>query len=132
VATSASRKHEYFTRLSEQPHGALGGTEMTGAVLGGQGQVTKVALGELGLVVHLDFKKGFLQPGHSHPEHESLGYVVNGKLRMVVDGEEEILEAGSGWWHPIGSHHITEALEDSEALEIHLPPRQDILDRFVA
>lgn len=123
--------HEFFWEAASQPTAQLGGTEMTGAQLGGQGETTLLAQGEGALVVLLNFKTGFLQPGHSHPDHESYGYVISGKLRMVVGDVEQTLGPGASWWHPKGMHHITEALEPSQAIEIHVPPREDILDRFV-
>lgn len=122
--------HEFFWEVASQPTAQLGGTEMTGAQLGGRGETTLLAQGEGAVVVLLDFETGFLQPGHSHPEHESYGYVISGKIRMVVGEVERILGPGTSWWHPKGVHHITEALEPSQAIEIHVPPREDILERF--
>ena len=130
MATDRQSGGELWGSPKDQPSAVLGNTEMSGATITGGGKTTLVILGANGMIVHLELKKGFLQPGHSHPEHESLGYVLSGRIRMVVGDSERILSPGESWRHPVGVHHVTEALEDSSALEVHVPLRPDILERF--
>jgi quercetin dioxygenase-like cupin family protein len=120
----------WATRLADQPSTPARGKMVDGQVEFGGGVLTLAAMCTGGMMMHLDLEKGYLQPGHTHPDNESLGYVVTGRLRMVVDGVEAVLEPGDGWFHPKGSWHITEALEDSTGLEIHIPLRPDILERL--
>lgn len=82
------------------------------------------------MAVRLDFEEGYLQPGHAHPEHESIGIVLSGRIRMTVAGEAAVLEAGDTWWHPRDAFHVTEALEPSVAIEIHSPLRADVQARL--
>lgn len=120
----------WASRRQFQPKTLGRGVVRDGRVEPGGGELTLASLCAAGMMVFLDLKKGYLQPGHEHPDHESLGYVISGKIRMVVAGTEAVLEPGDSWRHPRGSFHITEALENSTALELHMPLRHDILDRF--
>jgi mannose-6-phosphate isomerase-like protein (cupin superfamily) len=68
--------------------------------------------------------KGTIDPVHQHDDHESIGYLLSGVMRMVIDGEEYILEQGDAWRHPRGVPHLSEAIEDCVQLEIKSPPRK--------
>jgi quercetin dioxygenase-like cupin family protein len=120
----------WLLKSGKQPQASARGAVRNGIVGDGKGVLTLAAIGESGMVVHLALDKGYLQPGHSHPHHEALGFVISGRLRMVVAGSDAVLEPGDGWHHPKGSWHITEALEDSTAIEVHVPIRDDILKRM--
>lgn len=76
-------------------------------------------------LVELRLDKGFFHPRHNHPEHESTGYVISGRLQMMIDGHEYTLGPGDAWHHRIGVYHWTRALEDTLAVEIHAPPRPE-------
>ena len=120
-------------RLGEQPQApAHGGPVVDGNPTPGRGTVTLAASGETVMAVLLELEEGYLQPGHVHPEHESIGYVLSGRLRMTVAGETAILEAGDSWWHPRDAFHVTEALAPTVALEVHAPLRPDVLERLAA
>lgn len=77
-------------------------------------------------LVELRLKEGFFRPPHHHPEHESIGYVISGRLQMMIDGREYTLGPGDAWHHRIGVYHATRAIEDTHAVEIHGPPRPDL------
>ena len=66
---------------------------------------------------------------HSHP-YEQTGYLIQGKLRLSIG--DDIREAGPGdsWCIPSGVSHRAEILEDSVALEIFSPVREDYV-RYV-
>jgi quercetin dioxygenase-like cupin family protein len=70
--------------------------------------------------------KGCRVPEHEHP-HEQIANVVAGRLRFVVGGEEQIVEAGSSVLIPSGVPHEVEALEDSIVLDVFSPVREDWL-----
>ena len=69
-------------------------------------------------------EKGLVDPEHSHPDHESICYLVKGKVRVVIAGEEFIAGPGDTWIHPAGVPHYHEALEDSVQIEIKSPPKK--------
>jgi len=68
--------------------------------------------------------KGMIDPMHTHEDHESVGYLLSGRLRLVIGGEEFIAEPGDAWIHPRGVPHQSEGLEDSVQLEVKSPPRK--------
>ncbi|SFB34874.1 Cupin domain-containing protein [Cohnella sp. OV330] len=82
--------------------------------------------GERLMSMAIEFKKGGIGPEHAHP-HEQLGYVVSGKIRMVLDGAEIVASAGEQVVVPGGVSHSVEALEDSLVLEAFTPLREDLL-----
>lgn len=131
IAPTHPSDTSWASRLASQPKGlAHGGPAVGGKATPGGGEIVLAAVGEQVMATHLTLDPGYLMPGHSHPDHESIGFVLSGRIRMVVDGSEAILEAGDSWWHPRGMHHITEALEPSTAIEVHTPLRPDVLARL--
>lgn len=109
-----------------KPHGL----KMVGGVaIEGERESRMVLAGERAQLMELRLNKGFYHPRHHHPEHESIGYLISGRLQMMIDDKEYVLEPGDGWRHRAGVFHSTRALEDSVAVEIHTPPRQEFLAR---
>lgn len=78
----------------------------------------------------VEFKQGGFGPEHAHP-HEQLGYVVTGKIRMMLDGKEIEVGAGEQIWVPGNVPHSVLALEDTLLLETFTPLRQDLLATLV-
>ena len=68
--------------------------------------------------------RGMKDPMHQHDDHESIGYLIRGRMRLVIDGREYIAEAGDSWLHPRGVPHFSEALEDCVQVEVKSPPRK--------
>ncbi len=66
--------------------------------------------------------QGLIDPEHAHKDHESICYLVSGRVRVVIEGESWIAEPGDVWVHPPGVKHYHEALEDSVQIEIKSPP----------
>lgn len=91
-----------------------------------QGHVTvkKLMVGEEILLLEVHRKKGLIDPVHKHMDHESMGYLISGKLRLVIGGKDFIATAGSSWIHPVGVDHYSEALEDCHQIEIKSPPKK--------
>jgi quercetin dioxygenase-like cupin family protein len=69
-------------------------------------------------------KKGACVPAHSHV-NEQISTTLAGKLRFVIGGEEVILEAGESIVIPPNVPHLVDALEDSVALDVFSPARED-------
>jgi quercetin dioxygenase-like cupin family protein len=67
-------------------------------------------------------------PLHSHP-HEQTGYLVKGHIRLTIDGEPHDVTPGDCWCIPSAVEHGAEILEDSVAIEIFSPVREDYLPR---
>ena len=68
--------------------------------------------------------KGTVDPMHVHEDHESIVYLLKGRMRLIIDGEEFVAEQGDVWRHPRGVPHFSEALEDCVQLEVKSPPRK--------
>jgi quercetin dioxygenase-like cupin family protein len=61
-------------------------------------------------------------PPHVH-SHDSVGYVVSGRVRMHLGDESWELGAGDSFYHPPGVVHQMVALDDPSVwLEIKSPP----------
>lgn len=86
--------------------------------------IKPLMVGEDMLFMEARRQKGLIDPEHSHPDHESICYLVSGRLRVVIGGEEFIAEPGDTWIHPAGVPHYHEALEDSVQVEIKSPPKK--------
>ena len=61
-------------------------------------------------------------PPHTH-DHDSVGYVVSGGVRMKIDGEQFELGPVDGFHHPKGVEHEMSPIDESAVwLEIKSPP----------
>lgn len=112
----------YFARRDELPAEKLDTVE--GVKEQGHVEVRKLLVGDEILLLHVYRKKGLVDPVHKHMDHESMGYLISGRLRLVIGGNEFIAEPGTAWLHPVGVDHFSEALEDCEQIEIKSPPRK--------
>ncbi len=71
-------------------------------------------------------KKGAVVARHQH-ENEQVSYLLEGRLRFDFDTEEVIASAGEVLLIESQRPHLVEALEDSLALDIFQPVREDWL-----
>lgn len=76
------------------------------------------------MLVRHQFVKGWSGARHSHPHHQ-LVYVTRGHIRLHAEGKTWDLHAGDSVVVNGGIEHQAEALEDSEALDIFTPYRED-------
>ena len=72
--------------------------------------------------VETTFSKGQASPPHSHDDHESIVYIIEGKVKATIDGKEFIAGPGDAWYNAPGVVHNVEALEDSKSVEVKSPP----------
>ena len=83
--------------------------------------------GERTLLVRFKLARGALLPAHSHP-HEQTGYLVSGRIELVIDGQAHETGPGDSWTIPGGIEHQARILEDSVAVEVFSPVREDYLN----
>ncbi|NQV81746.1 MAG: cupin domain-containing protein [Alphaproteobacteria bacterium] len=72
--------------------------------------------------VETSFSKGQASPPHSHDDHESIVYIVSGKVKATIDGKAFVAGPGDAWYNAPGVVHNVEALEDSVSVEVKSPP----------
>jgi len=73
---------------------------------------------------HLE--KGRMLPRHAHP-HEQTGYLISGALRFTIGAETFDAKPGDCWCIPGGVEHGAVVLEDTVAIEVFSPVREDYL-----
>jgi quercetin dioxygenase-like cupin family protein len=76
------------------------------------------------MLARLVLKKGARVPMHQHI-HEQVSHVVEGALNFLIEGGEVTVRAGEILCIPPQVPHGVIALEDSVALDIFNPPRED-------
>jgi quercetin dioxygenase-like cupin family protein len=74
------------------------------------------------LLMEVQRPRGRVDPRHVHADHDSICYLVSGKVRVVIGEEEFLAGPGDCWLHPAGVEHYHETLEDSVQIEIKSPP----------
>ena len=79
------------------------------------------------MLARIVLKTGARVPMHQH-FHEQMSHVVEGALSFLVDGKEIAVRAGEVLCIPPHVPHEVIAIEDSVALDIFNPPRQDWID----
>jgi quercetin dioxygenase-like cupin family protein len=82
--------------------------------------------GERTLFAEFRLAKGSNLPRHRHP-HEQTGYLVGGRMRLSIGEETFEVEPGDSWCIPSNVDHGGETLEDSVAIEVFSPVREDYL-----
>jgi quercetin dioxygenase-like cupin family protein len=78
------------------------------------------------LMTEFILEQGSVLPLHSHP-HEQTGYLVKGHIRLRIGEQEHEVGAGDSWCIPSGVVHGAQSLEDSIAVEVFAPVREDYL-----
>jgi quercetin dioxygenase-like cupin family protein len=78
------------------------------------------------LLAEFRLKKDAVLPRHSHP-YEQTGYLVSGHMVFTVGNEQYDTHAGDSWCIPMNVDHSAEVIEDSVAVEVFSPVREDYL-----
>jgi len=89
-------------------------------------KIKTVAHGEKTLMAEFHMTMGADLPEHSHP-HEQTGYLISGKLVLMIDKERHMVEPGDTWCIPGDIPHSAEILENSVVVEVFSPVREDFL-----
>jgi quercetin dioxygenase-like cupin family protein len=87
---------------------------------GGDLLVKPLIKGDEMTFLEIRYAAGVGAPLHTHT-HESIAYVVKGKVKSTVGAEEFIMGPGDVCRHPKGVLHGLEAIEDSLVVEIKSP-----------
>jgi quercetin dioxygenase-like cupin family protein len=78
------------------------------------------------LMTEFRLEQGALLPKHRHP-HEQTGYLVSGRLDLTIGGQTHTVSPGDSWCIPGDVEHSAVAHEDSVAIEVFSPVREDYL-----
>jgi quercetin dioxygenase-like cupin family protein len=57
-------------------------------------------------------------------DYETVGYVINGRAELHLEGQMVLLETGDSWVVPKGASHTYKILETFTAVEATSPPAQ--------
>ena len=82
--------------------------------------------GDKTLMTEFLLHKGSILPRHAHP-HEQTGYLVKGRIRLSIGSKQYDVQPGDSWCIPGEVEHGAEILEDSVAIEVFSPVREDYL-----
>ena len=89
-------------------------------------RIKTVCHGESMLMTEFLLQKESLLPEHAHP-YEQTGYLVKGKIRLFIGDAVKELVPGDSWCITKDLPHRAEILEDSVAIEVFSPVREDYL-----
>ena len=78
------------------------------------------------LMAEFRLDRGTELPRHAHP-HEQTGYLVSGHMTLRIQNEESEIRPGDSWNIPGNVGHSATIHEDSVAIEIFCPVREDYL-----
>lgn len=82
--------------------------------------------GDRTLMAEFRLEQGADLPRHSHP-HEQTGYLVSGEIELTIGDETHQVKPGDSWCIAGGVEHKAMAVEDSVAIEVFSPVREDFL-----
>jgi quercetin dioxygenase-like cupin family protein len=82
--------------------------------------------GDKTLMVEFRLQKGAALPLHSHP-HEQIGYLVKGRIRLTIGADVHEVLPGDSWCIPGDVPHCAEIIEESVAVEVFSPVREEYL-----
>lgn len=89
-------------------------------------QIKTICFGDKMLMTEFLLQKNAVLPEHDHP-YEQTGYLVSGKIRLYIGNESKELLPGDSWNIAANVAHKAEILEDSVAIEVFNPVREDYL-----
>ncbi|MDJ0874109.1 MAG: cupin domain-containing protein [Desulfobacterales bacterium] len=78
------------------------------------------------LMAEFRLQAGAELPLHRHP-HEQTGYLVAGRMELTIGAQTHAVRPGDSWCIPGEVEHGAIVLEDSIAVEVFTPVREDYL-----
>jgi quercetin dioxygenase-like cupin family protein len=85
-----------------------------------------IVYGEKTLMTEFLLKSGSTLPSHDHI-YEQTGYLVSGKILMTFEDKTFEVNPGDSWNIPGGTTHSARVLEDSVAIEVFSPRRDEYI-----
>jgi quercetin dioxygenase-like cupin family protein len=85
-----------------------------------------LVFGKNTLMAEFRLDKGSELPGHTHP-HEQTGYLVSGHITLRIGALESDIRPGDSWNIPGNVEHSATIHQDSVAIEIFCPVREEYL-----
>ena len=85
-----------------------------------------LVFGDRTLMTEFLLKANHILPEHAHP-FEQTGYLVSGHILLKIGSETFDTHAGDSWSIPMNVTHGARVAEDSVAVEVFSPVRQDYL-----
>ena len=79
-------------------------------------------------VARFELKRGAVVPQHSH-ENEQVSYIISGALKFILEGRDIVVRGGELLQIPPHVAHAAEAVEDTLAIDVFSPVRQDWIDK---
>lgn len=85
-----------------------------------------LAVGPRSMVCKMLYKPRDSAPMHAHPNEQS-GYVISGRYRLRMGGQNAIIEKGDSYAIPENMEHGLDVLEAGEVIDVFTPIREDYL-----
>lgn len=89
-------------------------------------QMKTICYGERTLMTEFLLERDHDLPIHAHP-YEQTGYLVSGHIVLTIDGEPHDTLPGDSWCIPLNVPHGARVIDDSVAIEVFSPVREDYL-----
>ena len=80
------------------------------------------------LMTEFVLSKASVLPSHSHP-YEQTGYLVKGHIILHIGDADHETAPGDAWCIPANMIHSATILEDSVAIEVFSPVREDYIPK---
>ena len=91
-------------------------------------EMKTLAYGEKTLMSEFILHRGHTLPRHTHP-NEQTGYLVKGHIRLSIGGEVFEVLPGDSWCVLSNVEHGAQVVEDSVAIEVFAPRREDYIPK---
>jgi quercetin dioxygenase-like cupin family protein len=88
--------------------------------------IKTLVVGEKMLLSEFHMEKGSRLPIHAHPQ-EQTGRLLKGRIILSIGNEKSEILPGDCWIVPSNAEHGAEVLEESIAIEVFSPVREDYL-----
>jgi len=85
-----------------------------------------LCFGSATLMTEFRLLRDHVLPMHAHP-HEQTGYLVSGHIALMIGDKIHDVMPGDSWCITGGVQHGAQVLQDSVAVEVFSPVREDYL-----
>jgi quercetin dioxygenase-like cupin family protein len=89
-------------------------------------KIKTISYGKSMIMTEVLLSKDSILPDHQHV-NEQIGYLVKGKIKLHIDGKSKEINPGDSWNIASTIKHKAEIVEDSIAIEVFNPVREDYL-----